>query len=145
MKNTLIFAFLFASLTAFAQRSYGVTYDAGTSKFKFTVTEQTSNGDQKRIVTLVTDCGDTATVTAVLLERLAKYEEAITQANDLLTSVTMERDSIEKALNNWWFDYGDFSIFKQPVPSKQPKAPTKKPDAEKPKGTKPKTPKKTKQ
>jgi len=145
MKNIISIILLALAFSASAQRVYVVTADTLTGKYKFRVDETVTDGGNVRGGYTITEYNDTAAVTAAIKDRYAKYIQAVTEAQAILTAVTSERDSLAKLLDTWWDFYGmqDFAIM-QRAKNKQP-APIETPKTKLPKKSKATKPKKGKQ
>jgi len=145
MKNIISIILLALAFQLSAQRVYVVTADTLTGKYKFRVDETVTDGGNVRGGYTITEYNDTAAVTAAIKDRYAKYIQAVTEAQAILTAVTSERDSLAKLLDTWWDFYGmqDFAIM-QRAKNKQP-APIETPKTKLPKKSKATKPKKGKQ
>lgn len=145
MKNIISIILIALAFTASAQRVYVVTADTLTGKYKFRVDETVTDGGNVRGGYTITEYNDTAAVTAAIKDRYAKYIQAVTEAQAILTAVTSKRDSLAKLLDTWWDFYGmqDFAIM-QRAKNKQP-APIETPKTKLPKKSKATKPKKGKQ
>ena len=145
MKNIISIILIALAFTASAQRVCVVTADTLTGKYKFRVDETVTDGGNVRGGYTITEYNDTAAVTAAIKDRYAKYIQAVTEAQAILTAVTSERDSLAKLLDTWWDFYGmqDFAIM-QRAKNKQP-APIETPKTKLPKKSKATKPKKGKQ
>ena len=148
MKNIISIILLALAFSASAQRVYEIKADTLTGKYKFRVDETVTDGANVRGGYTITEYSDTAAVTAAIKDRYAKYVQAVTEAQAILTAVTSERDSLAKLLDTWWDFYGmqDFAIM-QRAKNKQPtqKAPIETPKTKPPKKSKATKPKKGKQ
>ena len=145
MKNIISIILLALAFSASSQRVYVVTADTLTGKYKFRVDETVTDGGNVRGGYTITEYNDTAAVTAAIKDRYAKYIQAVTEAQAILTAVTSKRDSLAKLLDTWWDFYGmqDFAIM-QRAKNKQP-APIETPKTKLPKKSKATKPKKGKQ
>jgi len=148
MKNIISIILLALAFSASSQRVYVVTADTLTGKYKFRVDETVTDGGNVRGGYTITEYNDTAAVTAAIKDRYAKYIQAVTEAQAILTAVTSERDSLAKLLDTWWDFYGmqDFAIMQRAkAKPKSPTAPIETPKTKPPKKSKATKPKKGKQ